>query len=225
MVHTPATGDDLLAVVALFLLPTAKEDNLAFSLILEQFEKVADVMLDKCDVKVKDISDGDIVAARSHPLESPGVKASSWSLYDIIPKGTGFYFYDGGLTTPPCTEIVQWSVANTPLAISVEQYARLVKLLLSHVDPKTCQRDSTASPSGSTSRPTQPLNGRAVEFVCPVDSNMTYSGNEGESGRSNDGKWKKRFGFSGAVSICCLMGLWLCACCTQPRGYRKVESK
>lgn len=220
MLHKPVTGGDSLAVVALFLLPTAKDDNPAFSLILDRFEESAREMLDKCGLKMADISGDGTVAARSEPLDSPSSDESTWSIYDLIPNGTGFYFYHGGLTTPPCTEIVQWNVANLPVAISVRQYTKLVDTLLSHIDPKTCQGDTVATPSGSTSRPTQPSNGRDVELVCPVDSYKRFSGYRNESRE----KWKESLGFTflGAVSMCCLMGLWWRVCYSRRRDYKVV---
>jgi carbonic anhydrase len=227
MLHRAEVGaGDSLAVVALFLVPTAKEDNMAFSLMLERFKKVANKTMGECGLNSKESSPdgGVVVAANSQPLlESSKADVSSWNLYDLIPEGTGFYVYDGGLTTPPCTEIVQWSVAQLPVEVSVDQYAQLVDTLLSHVDPKTCQGDSVASPSGSTSRPIQPSNGRAVELVCPVDSSVKFSGYKyGSEG----GEWWKLFGIfvAGAASTCCFMGFWSCACHTRPQGYRRIKS-
>jgi carbonic anhydrase len=37
--------------------------------------------------------------------------------------GTGFYHYDGSLTTPPCSEGVKWYIRRTPTQLSKEQIA------------------------------------------------------------------------------------------------------
>jgi carbonic anhydrase len=42
----------------------------------------------------------------------------------IFPNvGTGFYHYDGSLTTPPCSEGVKWYVRKTPTQLSKDQIA------------------------------------------------------------------------------------------------------
>jgi len=78
----------------------------------------------------------------------------------------GVYTYKGGLTTPPCTEIVNWNVMDTPMIISDDQLNRLYNLILCYVDPQTCWHATVASKDGSTSRPTQPLNGRHILHRC-----------------------------------------------------------
>lgn len=40
---------------------------------------------------------------------------------DFIPNAQTYYNYPGSLTTPPCTEGVDWNVFNTPLTLSQEQ--------------------------------------------------------------------------------------------------------
>lgn len=62
----------------------------------------------------------------------------------ILPKIQTYYQYTGSLTTPPCTEGVNWVVLNTPVTVSKEQLLQFRK----HY-PKNF-------------RPTQPLNGRKV---------------------------------------------------------------
>ena len=58
-----------------------------------------------------------------------------------------FYAYSGSLTTPPCSEGVQWFVATEPLHISTSELA-VYSQLFHH-----------------TARPTQPLHSRAVSLV------------------------------------------------------------
>jgi len=80
--------------------------------------------------------------------------------------GDKFYHYQGGLTTPPCTEIVSWNLASQLMMVSVAQYQAVMKILLSYRD-SDCQR-ATVAFAGSTSRPTQEINGREIKHICPA---------------------------------------------------------
>lgn len=52
-------------------------------------------------------------------------------VYRHLPtEGYGIYSYRGGLTTPPCTEIVNWNLLDTPLYASRSQIERLYNLIL-----------------------------------------------------------------------------------------------
>ncbi|XP_066334892.1 alpha carbonic anhydrase 7-like [Miscanthus floridulus] len=73
-------------------------------------------------------------------------------------KRTGSYFrYTGSLTVPPCTENVVWSVLGKVRQISKEQL-ELLKAPL----------------PGNDNRPTQPLNGRKVQFYNPPNSTISF---------------------------------------------------
>ena len=63
-----------------------------------------------------------------------------------------FYSYIGSLTTPPCTEGVQWFVATEPLHISTAELAVYSKLF------------------HHTARPVQPLHSRAITLVTTPSS-------------------------------------------------------
>ncbi len=41
---------------------------------------------------------------------------------DILPNDRKFYHYIGSLTTPPCTQIVEWYVMKTPVYMSQKQF-------------------------------------------------------------------------------------------------------
>ena len=65
---------------------------------------------------------------------------------DLLPKDFTYFNYSGSLTTPPCSEGVNWMVMATPLPIStaqVEQFTNIFPL---------------------STRPVQPLNGRVVNL-------------------------------------------------------------
>ena len=39
----------------------------------------------------------------------------------LLPEGRGFMRYNGSLTTPPCSETVNWVVFDTPVTVSKQQ--------------------------------------------------------------------------------------------------------
>lgn len=65
---------------------------------------------------------------------------------DMLPTTTGYYRFNGSLTTPPCTEGVVWLVMKDPVGVSVEQLASFRRAMSGH----------------GNNRPVQPLNARIV---------------------------------------------------------------
>ncbi len=81
-------------------------------------------------------------------LPSTGQEVSTdltFNLMDILPQDTHHFSYHGSLTTPPCSEGVQWIVLKTPIAISKVQADRF---------------NATVGPNA---RPVQPLEHRDVQ--------------------------------------------------------------
>jgi len=70
----------------------------------------------------------------------------SYNPLEMFPKSKKYYHYVGSLTTPPCTEGVQWYVMKTPVEASAEQIAKFAKLM-----------------PANNARPVQPLNGRPIK--------------------------------------------------------------
>lgn len=64
---------------------------------------------------------------------------------DLLPKKQGYYAFSGSLTTPPCTDNVQWIVLKTPLEASKKQIMSLHKAF------------------GNNARDTQPLHERVIK--------------------------------------------------------------
>jgi carbonic anhydrase len=63
----------------------------------------------------------------------------------LLPADKGYYAFQGSLTTPPCSEEVRWLVLKTPVKIAEGEITAFGKLY------------------PMNARPTQPLNGRAIE--------------------------------------------------------------
>jgi len=66
------------------------------------------------------------------------------SLASLLPQDQAAFRYEGSLTTPPCSEIVSWTVFTTPLSVSDAQIDAFVETV------------------GENARPPQPLNRRYV---------------------------------------------------------------
>ncbi len=64
----------------------------------------------------------------------------------LLPKNHNFVHYQGSLTTPPCSENVQWNIMLEPIEASPEQIETFMNLYQAN------------------SRPVQPLNGRQIEI-------------------------------------------------------------
>jgi carbonic anhydrase len=77
------------------------------------------------------------------PMEA-AIKGVHINPADILPANSGFYRYMGSLTTPPCSEGVNWFVLKKPTTASKEQIAAMAKAI------------------GHNARPVQPLNNRLL---------------------------------------------------------------
>jgi carbonic anhydrase len=78
-----------------------------------------------------------------------GSVSENIELSALLPQSTEHYAYEGSLTTPPCSEGVEWIVLTTPVELSAEQIATL-----------------TAAYSNN-SRPLQLRNGRPITKTSP----------------------------------------------------------
>ncbi|XP_025090356.1 carbonic anhydrase 2-like [Pomacea canaliculata] len=93
----------------------------------------------------------------------------SFNLLSLIPDDREYYRYLGGLTTPPCSEVVIWTVFRTPIQVSAEQVAAFRDLL--YVD-----HSSHASlPLTNNYRPVQDLSGRKITTTFEPPNSSTSS--------------------------------------------------
>lgn len=53
----------------------------------------------------------------------------------LVPENVKYYHYDGSLTTPPCSEIVDWYVLQEPITASEEQLEQMKEILHGNYRP------------------------------------------------------------------------------------------
>jgi len=78
------------------------------------------------------------------PGESVHFENVTIHIDEFLPEHDFAWYYQGSLTTPPCTEGVTWLVAHQPVRMSAEQIEAFTSRL------------------SGTNRPTQPRNGRRI---------------------------------------------------------------
>jgi len=84
---------------------------------------------------------------RNMPREKNKEKAvagANINAAELLPASPAYFHYSGSLTTPPCSEGVNWSVMKTPIEASKDQIAKLSKIM------------------GMNARPVQPINKRTL---------------------------------------------------------------
>jgi len=84
-------------------------------------------------------------AMPSNPEEQKALGDNSLDPTALLPKDLTQYHYSGSLTTPPCSEGVDWSVIKTPIQLSPEQIAKFKALY------------------PMNARPVQPVNSRKID--------------------------------------------------------------
>jgi len=68
----------------------------------------------------------------------------TFDILNVLPTNKSYYNYSGSLTTPPCSEVVNWYVLKTPLTASKKQIEVFSKILHDNY------------------RPVQPINNRKI---------------------------------------------------------------
>jgi carbonic anhydrase len=83
--------------------------------------------------------------------EGKGGTAHGVDVASVMPASHANFRYAGSLTTPPCSERVQWIVMQTPITMSDAQIQKLEAMFSGHKFPN------------GNARPVQPLGARTIE--------------------------------------------------------------
>ena len=184
VVHQEETGESFAVFGTMITVGFA--DHPVFEWFLQGWEAAAQKIEDECVAAttalfestsvVRPIDCSAIGAETIFNGTRPDFPAGGPNVYELPTNPDfGTFTYKGGLTPPPCTEIVNWNLLDTPMEISAEQLDRLKSLILCYVSKneaadgsiESCGHGTIASEAGSTSRPPQPLVGRTVLHRCP----------------------------------------------------------
>ena len=79
-------------------------------------------------------------------VEETKAVSSAYNMNDLLPGEKHYYTYTGSLTTPPCTEAVQWFIFKESVRVPIKLIKDLHDIM-----------------PINNYRPTQPLNGRVVK--------------------------------------------------------------
>jgi carbonic anhydrase len=85
------------------------------------------------------------------------IKGMNLDLYQLLPSNKSFYSFKGSLTSPPCSEDVEWLVMAEPIEASMRQINKLKQVL-----------------AIENARSVQPLNARKV-FYTPMSADAKLS--------------------------------------------------
>jgi carbonic anhydrase len=68
--------------------------------------------------------------ASSNDYSTPkSVRPTGKNPFGLLPKNLDYLRYKGGLTTPPCSEIVEWILMKEPISISQSQWGKYIQHL------------------------------------------------------------------------------------------------
>jgi len=123
-------------------------DNKPADMVAHLVHKAADGQLGVIGILMKKGKENAALAQFwAHIPEHAGTKTDlnvNANARNLLPSDLSYYNYSGSLTTPPCSEGVNWMVLKNPVEVSARQIAAFKSVIHTNV------------------RPVQPLNGRKV---------------------------------------------------------------
>jgi len=122
-----------------------------YPMVAHLVHKAGDGSLGVIGIMMKEGAENSLIKSLwAHLPAAAGQKESvsdvNINVADLLPKDMTYFNYSGSLTTPPCTEGVNWMVLAAPVSVSAQQIGQFTAIL------------------SGTNRPVQALNGRTVRL-------------------------------------------------------------
>lgn len=145
---------------------------------------------------LRDLDWEHLPANPNRSVNAPNAVAATHSLLALnlmnaLPTSLTYYAYTGSLTTPPCTENVEWRVLRHHTMMSQSQYNVWTRLF--GVNSAAASTSSGVAASSSfnahhhgNARPTQPLNGRNVTQMASDKGRYAGAPHDSQRGTNTD---------------------------------------
>jgi len=178
VVHLNEDGNEA-AVLGFMIDNGATSPDQNFASLLECWAVESQKYQDKCNVDMcheeghdKDRARRNLAAHLTADIVA-SCSETAFSPYNMVPDGAGYYYYMGGLTTPPCTQFVNWNLVDRKVSITLKEWTQLANLILNYAgyidgNGECVSGENIASKFGSTSRVTQPVGERTIVHKCGV---------------------------------------------------------
>jgi carbonic anhydrase len=160
LVHRQLNGTRL-AVLDLFLepAPAGVTGNAAFTSLINGWQSVDARNAASCRTPNRTRN---LIAPVNQNLRQA---QATFDVYGMVPASFSTYYYQGSLTTPPCSEIVNWNVVDKPVLVAQKDFDAISNFILNFVGENCTSR--TIAFGNKTARPIQARNGRTVTRKCP----------------------------------------------------------
>jgi Eukaryotic-type carbonic anhydrase len=98
----------------------------AFTDLIPGWDAVASATLEKCPSNSSTVSTN---GARNRRTFKARNLQGSFNPYALVAKDASFYNYPGSLTTPPCSQGINWNVVDTPVSVSVHEFVAITNFI------------------------------------------------------------------------------------------------
>jgi carbonic anhydrase len=112
-------------------------------------------------------------AEEGKPHQIDGVTVNA---VDLLPADSGYYRYNGSLTTPPCTEGVKWFVMSVPVELSADRIASFQSIYDNNYRPVQPLNERTFLLTSTPPPAELPGTGAAIDLILLVAVGLVLLG-------------------------------------------------
>jgi carbonic anhydrase len=102
-------------------------DGVSYPLEIHLVHQAKDKSLSVIGIMAKEGNESMALNKIFHRIDDSKLKPETLNAKELMPKSLDYFAYNGSLTTPPCSENVNWIVLKEPIELSKEQIAHFNK--------------------------------------------------------------------------------------------------